>query len=72
MQRNEGVLVTLFGLALCIFLGMIVITFVQCSSASDVAKRHESEVISKCQLVNLGLYTACLKREWDRIHEEEK
>jgi len=72
MQREENALVVLFCIAMGISISVVLISLVRCSSAADVAQRHESEVISKCQLVANSLYIDCLKREWDRIHEENK
>ncbi len=71
MQREEKALILLVSTVVFLFIGTIGLSVVQCSSAAAVAQRHESEIISKCQLVNNSLYVDCLKREWDRIHEEE-
>lgn len=55
-----------------IFIGIICFSVVQCGSAAYVAHKHEENIIEICQGVELSLYTACLRREWDRIHEENK
>ena len=52
------------------FMAVVIFSSVQCSNAAGVAQKHESEVISKCQLVTNSRYIDCLRREWDRIHNE--
>ena len=55
----------------CIFLSVVIMGVFQCSKTGDVFYQHERDVITICQKVDLSLYTSCLKREWDRIHNKE-
>lgn len=50
------------------------ISFIECNNIGKTAAEHERDILDICiaePLRNWRDYTSCIKREWDRIHEEE-
>ena len=52
-----------------VWVAFIVFSAVQCSNIGKTAAEHEMDILDICQAVDLSDYTACLRREWDRVND---